>query len=521
MHRLLHIIAIAALVMLLSCRHAQGPSRGLLDRAEALTPSRPDSALALLESIPATSLHPGEETALHALLLTQARYKCLYDDTDDSLIRIATSWYDTHRDTRRRMLANFYLGYILMNRGSYGESVRHMLLAEDLATQLRDTFQMAMANNYLSKIHSDNYNHIEELGYAKKAASLMQSIRDDGYAIEAKRNLAISYNNNFNPQAALQMAEEVISDAKAAKDTFEIVKGLAVMSKSLIQARKYHEALDLLRTINLDYKAYSEGDELYNMVFCAICVNDIDLADSLVNSIGGHSCPANAVPDQYWMLRGRYDRAYNSLEKQAACYDSLFRTLSSQEVNTGEVEYRKQLIIESDRKRQRSIMYSIGVTCALICMAVYFIATDRVRKAKLMEFQAIVGNLTSEKNSLVNKYFSQSQRLVENSKVNASNLKKQLESDIEDFCQKSESELLKTAEAMHPGLYGRFCETYREVSEKDKKMFLYYLCGISTVQIGVFLGCNLSSVYTRKSRLKEKVKLSDSRFKEEFLRILS
>lgn len=73
MHRLLHIIALAALVMLLSCRHGHGPARALLDRAEALTPSRPDSALALLESIPATSLHPGEETALHALLLTQAR----------------------------------------------------------------------------------------------------------------------------------------------------------------------------------------------------------------------------------------------------------------------------------------------------------------------------------------------------------------------------------------------------------------------------------------------------------------
>ena len=58
MHRLLHIIALAALVMLLSCRHGHGPARALLDCAAALTPTRPDSAHAQHESIPATSRHP-------------------------------------------------------------------------------------------------------------------------------------------------------------------------------------------------------------------------------------------------------------------------------------------------------------------------------------------------------------------------------------------------------------------------------------------------------------------------------
>ena len=526
MHRLLHIIALAALVMLLSCRHGQGAARALLDRAEALTPSRPDSALALLESIPATSLHPGEETALHALLLTQARYKCMYDETDDSLIRIATSWYDTHRDTRHRMLANFYLGYILMNRGSYGESVRHMLLAEDLATQLKDTFQMAMANRCLEMLNNNSKNYANALGYAKKTYELMKESRGmDCYTLEAMGELALSYNNAGNPSEACRIAGTIIDSAILMNDTVLMLTGLRVKATSQMQAKQYGRAIGSYRNvISLRPDAVAEND-LYNYIFCALMNNDKALADSIVMNFGECS-ETEVVPDLYWIEKGNISKAYQSALNQVSFYDEEFKRMAIQEVSWADSEYHRRKVDEAIAQRNRMTIYIIVIGCVLFSAVIYILAMTKIRKARTLELMAVINSLSAEKNILIEKHFQRTNQLCDHlhaksAKIDIDSLKNQLKSDLRDFCGESDDELLASANLKHPDMLARFDIEFKDMNPNDRRLFIYHLCGFSSMTMSVFFGCNIQSVYTRKSRLKSKISESESPHKDEYLKILS
>lgn len=72
-----HRLLLIPLLFLLICScTGSGEARCSLAEAETIMNERPDSALAILESIPSSGLRSDRDRALHALLLTQARSKC-------------------------------------------------------------------------------------------------------------------------------------------------------------------------------------------------------------------------------------------------------------------------------------------------------------------------------------------------------------------------------------------------------------------------------------------------------------
>ena len=99
------VATLAAGIALSACTDACNRSADeVFASAEALMEDRPDSALALREAIDPHRLRGARRHALYALLLTQARDKNYIDETSDSLISIAVSYFDNSRDTYSRML---------------------------------------------------------------------------------------------------------------------------------------------------------------------------------------------------------------------------------------------------------------------------------------------------------------------------------------------------------------------------------------------------------------------------------
>ena len=81
--------------------------------AESLLQTKPDSCLAIMESIVPSYLKTKEERARYALLMSAALDKNYIDVASDSLIRVAVDYYSVRNDQRRRMMANYYHGLIL------------------------------------------------------------------------------------------------------------------------------------------------------------------------------------------------------------------------------------------------------------------------------------------------------------------------------------------------------------------------------------------------------------------------
>ena len=114
----------------------------VLQEAESLLPTDPDSAYRLLEALPSPEKSRNLEYATWCLLFTQAKDKSYRTHTSDSLIRFATDYFRTSGDRKRYATALYTSGRVaseldepddvLPDEGHGASSKYHIWLAEDL-----------------------------------------------------------------------------------------------------------------------------------------------------------------------------------------------------------------------------------------------------------------------------------------------------------------------------------------------------------------------------------------------------
>lgn len=114
----------AAAVVLLSCSKADLETERTLEDVASFIEERPDSALTILDTMDSFSLTTSALKARHSLLLAMARDKNYIDDTTDSIIAPAVSWYRRHGSADEKLLMNYYRGRIAMNAGDYETAMR-------------------------------------------------------------------------------------------------------------------------------------------------------------------------------------------------------------------------------------------------------------------------------------------------------------------------------------------------------------------------------------------------------------
>ena len=107
-----HIIYIELIFLLLtttvaSCTHH---AHNRLALADTLMWTNPDSSLAILSHINNDSLTSDEDRAYHALLLTQAQFRCNIPLTSDTLISKAVDYYSDNHNREHYTRALLYKG---------------------------------------------------------------------------------------------------------------------------------------------------------------------------------------------------------------------------------------------------------------------------------------------------------------------------------------------------------------------------------------------------------------------------
>ena len=108
--------------MLGACNGANHHADHAIAKAETLMVQKPESALALLQSIDPSAISGDRRRALHALLLSQARHKNWIDEESDTLILQAVNYFSTVDEPHYAMLANYYEGHIQANIKEYANS---------------------------------------------------------------------------------------------------------------------------------------------------------------------------------------------------------------------------------------------------------------------------------------------------------------------------------------------------------------------------------------------------------------
>ena len=130
-----------------------------LELAEAVIEDNPDSALVLLNGIPASLVSDGEERALYNLLMTEATYKLYKPFGNDSLINYSIDYYSKSNNDNRLATANLYKGGLYYHLKNIDKATFYAEQAEELTMNSDDELLKCKIYEMLAIINFNTKNH--------------------------------------------------------------------------------------------------------------------------------------------------------------------------------------------------------------------------------------------------------------------------------------------------------------------------------------------------------------------------
>lgn len=517
-----------------------------LAEAERLMDVRPDSALALVESVDPSAIHSRSTRALHALLLTQAQFKNYIDVPNDSLISIAVDYYDSSRDSYRKMLANYYYGCVKYSMKSYPQALAHLLTAYDFANELGDRFWIAMAARQLSYIYDDTYNGQESLRFAEIAFENFREIDKKSHANYALLDLAASYINTGEYGKAEESAKQVLDSALMYKDSDLETEAKRMLGMLYLNMKKSADAKPYFEDIcNRELDAAKLSDSLY------LLLTYIRQGDRVKAMKLSSECSDLSKGLGNWMRYEIYEaldslpQAMETLKKMDHETDSILRYMLTSNISGTLLDYydSQKELPEVRLKITHVIAWSIGIIGLLlsgVCTLLFYqyrkkqknIINRNVGIAEnLREMISIKDREAQEKiQNLLAERFNVLDNLcrILYEKGNSSLARKQISNEIDSLIRQFSTDKVKLAELSDyvnkncDGIMDKLKSDFPEMKDLDYRLFLYSVLGFSNSVIAMFLGEEkITAIYARRKRLKNKFKDLSSEYKDDYIKAIS
>lgn len=202
MFRTLAAICVAA-VVLLSCSKADLETERTLEDVASFIEERPDSALTILDTMDSFSLTTSALKARHSLLLAMARDKNYIDDTTDSIIAPAVSWYRRHGSADEKLLMNYYRGRIAMNVGDYETAMRWFADGSRFSEKARNKVWSGRLCNAKFQVYQHLFDSSSAIDAALRSADYYAAAGELSRYYDAINNVACVYEQLLDTANAL------------------------------------------------------------------------------------------------------------------------------------------------------------------------------------------------------------------------------------------------------------------------------------------------------------------------------
>lgn len=203
--RIVHLINIillsAALLTTGSCDR-RGAAWEKLDMAESLMDSKLDSALAVLEGIPASNVKGKEMSARYALLKSMALDKNCIDTTTFDVLQPAIDYYIKHGTPDEQLRTYYYQGRIYQNQGDDDSAMQSFMKGCDLGENITDSLLLAHTLVAQGTLYLKQYKISEFIQNNIEAAKLYGAIGREALAIKSYTNVLDGYVMTNDKQAA-------------------------------------------------------------------------------------------------------------------------------------------------------------------------------------------------------------------------------------------------------------------------------------------------------------------------------
>lgn len=557
----LSIVAILGIGLLTLLPLANRSVRVVLNEAEARVNEEPERVLELLDSIAPQQMKWSRSLqARFALLYTRAQDKSLIDVDDDSLIIRVVDYYRSHGDHRTRAMAYYYYGVIRHNAGDIDGAMEALVKAQLEVEECDDSYLQGLIYSELGNAYYEQNTYGDAIEMYTLAVDAFEQC---GH----KENICIALNSkgmavflDVQNEKALPHLEIALKKAEEISDVPSILEISAAICQ--IELDKYPRQItskNLREKLYTIYQKYTEGDIPYEhyLMVGNLFLNEgnVDTAKYFiteylkVNPVQNFSYPgAYGLLAQVESQMNHYKDAYLYEKMHLRYNDSINAVYREHEVRGLERKYKNEELKSSYKRLQLKQKYErigMSVILVLFCVGVWLAYRyfQRKRSKEREMFDISIGEFRRHYEELEKGYIELKDSNNANEKHSQA-LLSLLEKRVKDMKQISE---WATLYEKSPDVFYQKIKEYFVLSDsKNKELVrevltfadLYcfeiidYLrsicpalssrelcyCGLAclgftpeSIRI-LFNHTNVSSIYTIRNKIRDKLALKKSSF---------
>ena len=462
MRHLLILISLLSTLSFIGCRD-ESDAIYLIDRAESLLKSDPDSSHILLDSI-AVPDYLSDKLLARWCMLSGKVADTLYTDLPyvQQLLR-AQAYYKSHGTKQEQAKIGLYLGRSYVEDKENEKAMKVYLQALDIALRSEDYNQAGYICSYMGDLYDFEGNYLlgkdkykEAESYFRKAGNMRSSafaLRDVGrmYAFSDSLDIALIF---------LLKADTIIVEVGDSSDIGTIYNGIGNIYNML--GNKELAKLYLWKNVNMSdfddapsYRTlagiYIEEGDFKNARICLEKASVPSFNDMTRFSVlYGYSLLEKA--------EGNWEKAWFYLDEYNSASDSILTIRNRENIIKIEKEYEhlkislENMRLKSD-KQKYFIYWVISVSILLILLWVFQIRIDRKNK-RLLKQEIDLSNKSNELFRLRDNLRNKQDRLEalsiqlseKNEKLNELDSREKLEKEYEQIKKEEETLVLRIAE---------------------------------------------------------------------------
>lgn len=525
-----------------------------LEHAHKLMLSRPDSSLNIILTIDPQQIKTKQIKARYCLLYSQALDKNAIDLTSDTLIRPAVEYYKHHGRKIDKAKSWYYLARIYVNKGDIDNAIKSYVEAEKFMVDTRARRLLAMLYANIGNLYVQQKSFPEAEKMYDRCIEFYrgQETVNEAYALAGKAAVMNIEDKNEEALSLLNQAKEIATKYQDSMCLLSLAHSQAAILADMDDgADTQREIINLLIDAYNRYNDGETGTEIFPLLStCYLRLNKLDSARYYINAAIDNleEYPTYQQVGLYLLAAriyeqsGNFEAANEILYHKIELADSLYEHDKENLVQDIEQKYRTEQVKQMNvrlRHRQVGIIIFSFLSVILIVTLAWIIYHKKQEQIK--DFYNFVDSLKSDYSSLEERYLALETEMGENNEkshklfvaldTRMKSFKKIMElagnyegnpqvfyekfrKYIQQSHQKTDkalSDLFEITNIYHGGIIDFLHEHYPDLNDEDLALSCMICLGFTPQQTRLlFNHTNTSSIYTKRSKLRKKLGLSDS-----------
>lgn len=336
-------IFLTLIILLVACTAHDKQAENVINDAQQLLETMPDSALATLDSIKGHKAEwPQSQRMQYELVYAQAQNKAYVDFSTDSIVLEVAKYYDKHGSSNERMMANYLVGCAYRDLGDAPTALKYMNIAIDAVDENSkdcDLSTLMRIHSQMGGLYQDVASFDNELIENSRAEQIAWRIGDTLSALNLKWHRACCLYDTYQQRKALAIIDSIEDFCQKHNLPKEPLMFYPIKIDALLQNENINEAGRLLC-------AYEQETGITPQ-----CPND------------------DMIASFYYKNKGCYYAMSQEMDSAIIMYRLFIKSLDSRPMPTSErqevleVSYRGLMSAYSFKQQQDSVIKYANLYC--------------------------------------------------------------------------------------------------------------------------------------------------------------